>query len=273
MSTQDSVHAPPAANSPADYSVCLKDGTRSRQGCWTCRLRKKKCDESHPSCSTCIGLKLTCYGYGLRPDWMDGGRLQQKQAIHVKHIIKQNSKKQWYRDLQRGSFLQVTTLQGNLTSPPGVATSVASSSPGGTHPVGLSDSSREYVSFEASDAAPTGCDPLMLDSLHNDYVAPQDPGLNNSNNTVQLLSQRHNVCLESSLWSIGRISELQHYKPKSVRVEMNQEISRQSDRSTSSQVNISLVEGSTGDNQNNRVPSGKEYSILAHIRTPILTSP
>ncbi|KPM41353.1 hypothetical protein AK830_g5178 [Neonectria ditissima] len=43
---------------------------RSKQGCWTCRLRKKKCDERHPHCGTCESLSITCFGYGPKPDWM-----------------------------------------------------------------------------------------------------------------------------------------------------------------------------------------------------------
>ncbi|OBA20125.1 hypothetical protein METBIDRAFT_33075 [Metschnikowia bicuspidata var. bicuspidata NRRL YB-4993] len=35
--------------------------TRSKNGCFTCRRRKKKCDESsYPSCKNCISNKLEC---------------------------------------------------------------------------------------------------------------------------------------------------------------------------------------------------------------------
>lgn len=42
---------------------------RSRQACWTCRLRKKKCDETKPTCLACGSLNITCYGY-LKPEWI-----------------------------------------------------------------------------------------------------------------------------------------------------------------------------------------------------------
>ncbi|KAI0052304.1 hypothetical protein FA95DRAFT_1592820 [Auriscalpium vulgare] len=45
-----------------------------RGGCWTCRLRRKKCDEQREegdSCRTCRRLQLNCLGWGpRRPDWM-----------------------------------------------------------------------------------------------------------------------------------------------------------------------------------------------------------
>ncbi|KAK5052131.1 hypothetical protein LTR84_002935 [Exophiala bonariae] len=34
--------------------------TKSRQGCFTCKLRKIKCDEGHPSCSHCLYRGNTC---------------------------------------------------------------------------------------------------------------------------------------------------------------------------------------------------------------------
>ncbi|KAF8519521.1 fungal-specific transcription factor domain-containing protein, partial [Gautieria morchelliformis] len=46
---------------------------RGKGGCWTCRLRRKKCDEQRDngSCQTCIRLKIECLGWGIRrPDWM-----------------------------------------------------------------------------------------------------------------------------------------------------------------------------------------------------------
>lgn len=48
---------------------------RSKQGCWTCRLRRKKCDEqcddSSGQCHTCKRLKIRCIGWGdTPPDWV-----------------------------------------------------------------------------------------------------------------------------------------------------------------------------------------------------------
>lgn len=63
--------------------------SRSIYGCWTCRLRKKKCDENRPSCFKCTSLQLDCDGYGPRPYWMDRGDLQREQARKMKRIISQ----------------------------------------------------------------------------------------------------------------------------------------------------------------------------------------
>ncbi|KAJ3549492.1 hypothetical protein NM208_g470 [Fusarium decemcellulare] len=45
-------------------------GSRTKSGCWTCRLRRKKCDEKKPACSNCESRGLDCYGYGQKPAWM-----------------------------------------------------------------------------------------------------------------------------------------------------------------------------------------------------------
>lgn len=61
---------------------------RSKQGCWTCRLRKKKCDEGASECHICVNLSITCYGYGPKPHWMDGGENEQNVANGIKNIVK-----------------------------------------------------------------------------------------------------------------------------------------------------------------------------------------
>ncbi|PKX88640.1 Zn(II)2Cys6 transcription factor [Aspergillus novofumigatus IBT 16806] len=67
----------------------VKLAARSLNGCWTCRVRKKKCDETRPVCRSCSYFGLECHGYGPRPEWMDNGRLQKEQAAKFKHIVSQ----------------------------------------------------------------------------------------------------------------------------------------------------------------------------------------
>nr|GAT54590.1 predicted protein [Mycena chlorophos] len=62
---------------PADLSRSPSAGGgaagASKGGCWTCRLRRKKCDENREgdSCHTCIRLTIDCLGWGpKRPEWM-----------------------------------------------------------------------------------------------------------------------------------------------------------------------------------------------------------
>ncbi|RAL04001.1 Zn(II)2Cys6 transcription factor domain-containing protein, partial [Aspergillus ibericus CBS 121593] len=62
---------------------------RSLNGCWTCRVRRKKCDENRPACTRCISLDLECHGYGPRPFWMDNGAMQNEQASKFRHMVSQ----------------------------------------------------------------------------------------------------------------------------------------------------------------------------------------
>lgn len=64
---------------------------RTKQGCWTCRLRRKKCDELHPNCAICESYTITCYGYGSKPDWMNGGEKERAVISELRESVKQNS--------------------------------------------------------------------------------------------------------------------------------------------------------------------------------------
>jgi hypothetical protein len=61
--------------------------TRSHDGCWTCRLRRRKCDETHPACSQCISSNLTCHGFGQKPEWMDGGAKERTELTAIKLTV------------------------------------------------------------------------------------------------------------------------------------------------------------------------------------------
>lgn len=64
--------------------------TRSK-GCWTCRLRRKKCDEKRPVCDTCTALLITCHNHEAKPAWMDGGALQEEMAEQLKREVKERA--------------------------------------------------------------------------------------------------------------------------------------------------------------------------------------
>ncbi len=60
---------------------------RTANGCWTCRLRKLKCDERPGECHQCSRQGIPCAGYGAKPDWKDGGIKEAEQLEMVKGII------------------------------------------------------------------------------------------------------------------------------------------------------------------------------------------
>ncbi|KAK6836179.1 hypothetical protein PG987_006674 [Apiospora arundinis] len=71
----------------------MSGSLRSKQGCWTCRLRKKKCDEGRPQCSTCEALSIMCYGYGPKPEWMSDEAQTKTVADGIKQIVKITSRR------------------------------------------------------------------------------------------------------------------------------------------------------------------------------------
>lgn len=74
---------------------------RSKHGCWTCRLRKKKCDENRPFCSACESLSIECYGFGPKPDWMGNGEEEKAVAQSLKERVRAGARRKptsSYRD-------------------------------------------------------------------------------------------------------------------------------------------------------------------------------
>ncbi|KAF2499394.1 hypothetical protein BU16DRAFT_453687 [Lophium mytilinum] len=59
---------------------------RSRSGCFTCRLRRKKCDEGKSSCKACKHLGLKCEY--KRPMWWSNNEQRRQQKEVIKNIIK-----------------------------------------------------------------------------------------------------------------------------------------------------------------------------------------
>lgn len=64
---------------------------RSNAGCWTCRLRRKKCDERRPVCDGCGALEITCHFEDEKPEWMDGGPRQKAMADKIKLQVKKQA--------------------------------------------------------------------------------------------------------------------------------------------------------------------------------------
>ena len=85
-------------------------------GCWTCRLRRKKCDEKKPDCATCATLDIKChYQLDDKPEWMDGGRKQAEMSEQVKREIKVKASRRREQSMfQIPSWSTTTTTSLNL---------------------------------------------------------------------------------------------------------------------------------------------------------------
>ncbi|KAJ5300921.1 uncharacterized protein N7443_005923 [Penicillium atrosanguineum] len=46
--------------------------TRSYQGCWTCKRRRRRCDNARPTCQNCAQRGVDCEGYEVRLRWGNG---------------------------------------------------------------------------------------------------------------------------------------------------------------------------------------------------------
>lgn len=90
-------------------------------GCWTCRVRRKKCDEEREgdSCKTCLRLRIKCLGWGpKRPEWM---RDKDKVAEYKASIKDQLSRAGLIRGQPRAAYLQhanSTVVPTQSTTPP-----------------------------------------------------------------------------------------------------------------------------------------------------------
>ncbi|KAL6872508.1 fungal-specific transcription factor domain-containing protein [Trichoderma longibrachiatum] len=65
----------------------------STETCWTCRIRKKRCDRKQPACSACHSLDITCYAGNSRPSWADDALEREKVADRIKAQVKVKSER------------------------------------------------------------------------------------------------------------------------------------------------------------------------------------
>ncbi|KAG8759805.1 hypothetical protein FRC14_004979 [Serendipita sp. 396] len=70
----------PSTSTLGRASAAAAAPPRSKAGCWTCRIRRKRCDELQNdagACQACVRLGIECLGWGSRrPDWC-----RDKQAL------------------------------------------------------------------------------------------------------------------------------------------------------------------------------------------------
>lgn len=89
------------------------------EGCWTCRLRRKKCDEAKPLCGVCGALEITCVYGDQKPAWMDGGPREKAKAAELRSMVKakagERRDKKWAHELGAEGEYAVDDLDGMLS--------------------------------------------------------------------------------------------------------------------------------------------------------------
>jgi len=82
-----------SSNKSSSYRRKRTVAPRSKSGCWTCRIRKKKCTEEKPSCLQCDKLGLRCDGYSeAKPTFMQSYQSQRKRLDEIRNHTSQRKK-------------------------------------------------------------------------------------------------------------------------------------------------------------------------------------
>ena len=68
--------------------------------CWTCTLRRKKCDGEKPACFACKSRNITCHGFGDRPEWLDSEDRKRVELKKIKDAVKLNRKRRRTEETQ-----------------------------------------------------------------------------------------------------------------------------------------------------------------------------
>ncbi|KAL4815882.1 fungal-specific transcription factor domain-containing protein [Aspergillus spinulosporus] len=74
-----------AIRDPAN--MVTKTYKRSRNGCYTCRLRRKKCDETRPNCVACSSLGVSCEY--RKPSWWISTQARTLQKDKIKQKVRE----------------------------------------------------------------------------------------------------------------------------------------------------------------------------------------
>lgn len=91
-----------------------RDMPTGASGCWTCRIRHRKCDLNSPTCNECTDRRVQCHGYGAKPAWMDGGQEEQKEKLRIKAAINENFRR--VKKMQSRNRRSRSTKQHSHTS-------------------------------------------------------------------------------------------------------------------------------------------------------------
>ncbi|RAL11392.1 C6 transcription factor rosa [Aspergillus homomorphus CBS 101889] len=111
-----------SSSQAAENEAIVKSYRRSRSGCFTCRLRRKKCDETRPICASCAKLGLKC-DYRT-PGWWQSvdQRRRQKDMIkkrirQTKVIEKEGNMKEYMDRIRALAHKPPVTMDNGFTNP------------------------------------------------------------------------------------------------------------------------------------------------------------
>ncbi|KAL4875458.1 fungal-specific transcription factor domain-containing protein [Aspergillus karnatakaensis] len=118
----------------------MASAIQGNASCWTCRLRRKKCDQKRPICGVCSTLDISCYSDPQKPEWMDNGAKQQDMVQRFKVQVKRSAERRRKRrliqrvarDLDAEEDMQIPATGLNSTA--GSSTARATSVSGVAHP-------------------------------------------------------------------------------------------------------------------------------------------
>ncbi|KAJ7911976.1 hypothetical protein B0H13DRAFT_2660306 [Mycena leptocephala] len=83
--------APKSPQSKKPGAPKAKGAVRAKSGCYTCRIRRKKCDEHQSQdghCETRVRLRLQCLGFGAkRPEWLRESRNVSEMRDKIKGFL------------------------------------------------------------------------------------------------------------------------------------------------------------------------------------------
>ncbi|CAA7266981.1 unnamed protein product [Cyclocybe aegerita] len=156
--SSQSAHGTP--NQPT--SALPRTQNSGKGGCWTCRVRRKKCDEQREgdSCKTCKRLTIKCLGWGpKRPDWM---RDKKNVDAYKASIKAQLSSKGLIRGQPRHNPIQVPPHRRHNAN-----------TNGNGHSSSVSSRNHSYNAFQQIG------DPAYNHS-HSDLLMPALPGSSSS---------------------------------------------------------------------------------------------
>ncbi|KLO08795.1 hypothetical protein SCHPADRAFT_908338 [Schizopora paradoxa] len=116
-----------------------KGAQRAKSGCYTCRIRRKKCDEKQDAegnCQTCVRLRLQCLGFGAkRPDWMREGNSVPELRERIKNFLAEQGMIKGHSSTAPRTLIQPvptaanTNTNANNTHPPAPPSSNGSATP------------------------------------------------------------------------------------------------------------------------------------------------